>query len=186
MSDIVYYYGVMGAGKSEELLRKRYEYEIRGSDAVTLAVEPGVRPLRMGEVSSRVGETAPAIVVNERPDWSAILDTREADVILIDEAQFLSPQAVIELVDYADTNDIPVKAFGLKADAFNHWFPGSSEWFIRANQLHEIDTMCKFCNNKAVMNLRLTDDDEQIVLTKSVYTAVCREHHKAVTNHVEY
>lgn len=182
MVDITYYYGVMGAGKSEELLRKRYEYQTRDFDAMVLTVEPGVRPPFIGEVLSRTGESATAMVINSEPDWTQLLTYRHADVLLIDEAQFLSPDAVIALVDYADAHNLPIKAFGLKADAFNRWFPGSSEWFIHANQLHEIETMCKYCNNKAVMNLRLTDDDEQILLTKSVYTAVCREHHKGVSD----
>ena len=178
MANVSYYYGVMGAGKSEELLKMRAMFLARGKQVSILKIQPGTFDPILAHISSRVDERADAIVVNDHQNWHDILDRRGADVVLVDDAQFLKPQAVRDLIAYADEHGIRLLAYGLKADAFNQWFAGSAEWFLQADHLREMYTVCQYCDHKATMNLRLTSDSAQILLTKSAYVPVCRYHYQ--------
>lgn len=170
----------MNCGKSIEVLRTAYNYEEQGKKALlfTPAIDDRAGS---GIVASRIGLTKEAIIVDESTDLYAIAETERPDCILIDEAQFLSPEQVDRLTDIVDLLDIPVIAYGLRADFVGSLFEGSAKLMAIADKMEEIKTICWYCSKKAVMNMRLKDGvpvfaGEQIQIGgNESYLPVCRK-----------
>ena len=76
------------------------------------------------------------------------------DLILVDEAQFLTERQVNQLMDIVVDLDIPVMCYGLRTDFKGHSFPGSRRLLDIAHELTEIKTICE-CGKKAMFNVRL-------------------------------
>jgi thymidine kinase len=104
------------------------------------------------------------------------------DCVLIDEAQFLTQNQVIQLGKVVDELDIPVLAFGIRTDFQGNLFEGSKYLLAWADNLKEIKTVCH-CGRKATMVLRLNakgevvSDGTQIEIGgEEKYVSVCRKH----------
>ena len=134
MAKLYFRYGAMGSSKSANILMVRYNYEERGQYAVLLKPRTDNRDGEH-EIKSRIGLEAPAEYVDEflkeiSETWSADSGEyryhgKKVDAILIDEAQFLSPEEVDTLSDIVDFYEIPVLCYGLRADFRTRLFPGS-------------------------------------------------------------
>src|SRR5204863_3280865 len=81
--------------------------------------------------------------------------------ILIDEAQFLTPQQVRELHRLAHESHVPVICYGLRTDFRGVGFPGSVELLSIADALEEMKTICR-CGKKASMVLRYNEKGERL------------------------
>ena len=104
------------------------------------------------------------------------------DCVLIDEAQFLTQNQVIQLGKIVDELDTPVLAFGIRTDFQGNLFEGSKYLLAWADNLKEIKTVCH-CGRKATMVLRLNakgevvSDGTQIEIGgEEKYVSVCRKH----------
>lgn len=188
MSKQIFYHGTMNASKSAQLLMQNYNYREQG--LITILVKPAV-DTRNGlmEISSRVGlkEEADYVIELTASD-DDIYDYFEGlfvkpDVILVDEAQFLSPTQVYALSNFSLDNHIELHAFGLLKDFKNFLFPGSRTWLETSDNIVEVKTTCSKCTRKATCNLRLNDGEPvydgavvQIGGNES-YVSVCREHY---------
>ena len=53
------------------------------------------------------------------------MELQQNACIIVDEAQFLTKEEVMYLVDLVDRLDIPVLCYGLRADFKGDLFPGS-------------------------------------------------------------
>ena len=184
MAQLYYRYGAMNSGKSIELLKVAYNYEEQGKKVVLFTSGLDNRT-KTGEISSRIGNRSEAIAITEDTDIFEIvsnLDYKPA-CVLIDEAQFLKKEHVIQLARIVDILDIPVMAFGLKNDFMNELFEGSKYLLLYAEKIEEIKTICWFCAKKATMNLRFHDGKpvyagEQIQIGgNEAYYPVCRRHY---------
>src|SRR5699024_54285 len=104
--------------------------------------------------------------------------------VLIDEAQFLTKDHVLQLAHIVDELNIPAMAFGLKNDFRNQLFEGSEYLLLYADKIEEMKTICWYCHRKATMNLRLSDGKpvytgEQIQIGgNESYYPVCRKHYQ--------
>ena len=117
MAKLYYRYGAMGSSKSANILMVRYNYEEREQYAVLL--KPKVDN-RDGErvIQSRIGLSAPAGYVDEfleeiadvwkKEDEEHFYHGQKVDAVLVDEAQFLTPEEVDILSDLVDFYEIPV------------------------------------------------------------------------------
>ena len=74
--------------------------------------------------------------------------------LLIDEAQFLTPEQVDDLLRIAVLDGIPVLAYGIRTDFRTQAFPGSRRLLEVAHSLEELKTICR-CGRKALFNARL-------------------------------
>lgn len=188
MSKQIFYYGAMSASKSAQLLMQNYNYQEQGS--YTLLVKPAI-DTRDGNlnISSRIGLKEEAdYVIKTNTSQEDILNLilrqgNDIDVILIDEAQFLSKKQVDALSESARIMSIEIHAFGLLKDFQNHIFEGSQAWIETSDNIVEVKTTCSKCTRKATCNLRLHDgkpvydgDVVQIGGNES-YVSVCREHY---------
>jgi thymidine kinase len=99
--------------------------------------------------------------------------------LLIDEAQFLSPDQVRQLHRLAHQHQVPVLCYGLRSDFRGDAFPGAVALLTLADDLEEMKTICA-CARKASMNLRVdaegrrVKEGEQIMIGgNESYRAVC-------------
>jgi thymidine kinase len=169
----------MGAGKSIELLKIAYNYEEQGKRVLMFTSMLDSR-YGIGKITSRIGEQRDAVVIDSELDIFEKVKNNEPHCVLVDEAQFLSRENVLEFSRVVDQLNIPVIAYGLKNDFQNNLFPGSEALLIYADKLEEVKTVCWYCNRKATMVLRLMNgapvfEGEQIqVGGNDTYMPVCR------------
>lgn len=185
MSQLYYRYSTMNAGKSIELIKVAYNYEERGKRVLVLVPSVDDRYGR-GIVSSRIGASREAVIINEDTNILKLFMEEDAkgkiDCVLVDECQFLSKHHVQELVEIVDSCETPVLAYGLKNDFRNELFEGSYYMLVYADKIEEIKTIC-WCGRKATMVARIVDGKfvktgEQIVIGgNDMYVSLCRKHY---------
>jgi thymidine kinase len=187
MSKLYFYYSAMNAGKSTILLQSSYNYQERGMRTLLFVPEMDTRS-GPGQIKSRIGLAAGAESLREADN---LLDRVRAShagspvaCVLIDEAQFLTPEHVRQASDIADELRIPVLCYGLRTDFQGRLFPGSAELLALADNLIELKTICH-CGRKATMNLRVAGDGKAVLVGAQVeiggndrYVAMCRRHFK--------
>ena len=192
MAKLYFRDGAMGSSKSANILMVRYNYEERGQYAILLKPRTDDRD---GEhkIQSRIGLSAPAEYVDDflkeiSKLWNGketeyLYHGKKVNAILVDEAQFLSPEEVDALSDTVDFYEIPVLCYGLRTDFLNHLFPGSRRLMEIADVIEEVPTVC-WCGKRAQCNTRYSNgkivrEGAQIMLgSNESYVALCRKHYK--------
>ena len=185
MAKLYFNYSSMNAGKSTMLLQANHNYIERGMNPRIYTSDLDNR-FGKGEIVSRIGLKAKSNIFSSKTDiYKDILNFRKnsiVDCVLIDEAQFLTQNQVIQLGKVVDELDIPVLAFGIRTDFQGNLFEGSKYLLAWADNLKEIKTVCH-CGRKATMVLRLNakgevvSDGTQIEIGgEEKYVSVCRKH----------
>ena len=187
MAKVYFRYAAMNAGKSTQLLQVRHNYHERHQR--TLLLKPHLDN-RDGEdvIKPRIGGLVAKVdaLVYPDTDLQAMVEERQQrgerlDCVLVDEAQFLSPEQVRELCSVADFLDVPVMCYGLRTDFRGELFPGSASLMALADDIEELKTIC-WCGKKATINARLLDGHVQTegpqvqIGGNETYTALCRKH----------
>lgn len=179
MAKLYYRYGAMGSSKTANAIMVRHNYVERNQNV--LMVKPKI-DCRDGErtVKSRCGLAAECVFAEELE----AMDLKSYDCLIVDEAQFLSKKQVEFLVHVVDDLNIPVIAYGLRADFLGNFFEGSKWLMAWADTIEEVKTIC-WCGKKATWNARVVDgkvakEGEQIVLGgNESYVSLCRKHWKS-------
>ena len=178
VSKLYFRYAAMNAGKSTALLQVAYNYEERGMRVVLFTAAHDQRS-GLGRIGSRLGLTREAATFG--PDTVFDRAGLGADVacVLIDEAQFLTPDQVRQLHRLAHGGRVPVICYGLRSDFRAEAFPGSAMLLTLADDLEEMKTICA-CARKATLNMRIdaegrrvTQGDQIEVGGNDRYRAVC-------------
>ena len=182
MSKLYFRYAAMNAGKSTALLQVAHNYEERGLRVALFTAAHDDRS-GQGHVGSRLGLVRPAATFG--PDTVFASAPLQAGAggplacLLIDEAQFLSPDQVRQLHRMAHQAHLPVICWGLRSDFQGQAFAGSAVLLTLADDVEEMKTICA-CARKATMNLRIDADGrrvkhgEQVVIGGNErYRAVC-------------
>lgn len=183
MGKLSFYYGVMGAGKSEELIKIYHNYERinRHVEVFNFSMDERFANEEFS-VSSRNGTSVPASEFDNDTGFINEFKAKNSpDVIMVDEGQFLTVGQVIELSTLVDYHDIDVLVFGLRTDFKCNLFNGTKTLFEVSDKLIELKTLCAFCGKKAIMNARFVDgkqvyDGEQVQIGDEEYLGVCRSH----------
>lgn len=186
MAKLYFYYSSMNAGKSTALLQASYNYRERGMN--TLLLTPAIDD-RYGEgvVTSRIGLQSEASIIDPSEDiYDKVGALHEAEAIhcvLVDEAQFLSHEQVLQLARVCDYLDIPVLAYGLRTDFLGEPFEGSKYLLALSDNLKEIKAIC-YCGSKATMVVRQDEHGKVITAGVSIevggnerYVSMCRKHY---------
>ena len=182
MASLYFSYAAMNAGKSTILLQAAHNYQERGMSPLLFTAAIDERGGR-GQISSRLGLSKTAHMFEESDDIFKLVENMERpDVIMLDEAQFLTQAQVWQLAKIVDELNIPVLAYGLRTDFRGDLFPGSAALLAIADNLREIRTIC-WCGGKATMVLRLDKDGHPLREGEQVeiggnesYVSLCREH----------
>lgn len=193
MAKLYFRHGVMSAAKTSNLLQADFTYTQAGMK--TILAKPEVDSKGGRFIVSRIGLAKEADLLitpqmNLKQTITEMLkESRETDTpvacILIDEAQFLSPEQVDQLLWIAVMEDVPVLAYGLRSDFQTQGFPGSIRLLTIAHSIEEVKTVCPHCGGKALFNARKTKDGEfihsgnQIAIDKEgvEYEALCPRHY---------
>ena len=125
MAQLFFKYGAMNSGKSIDILKVAHNYEEQGKPAVLMTSGVDDRSGR-GIIASRIGlerKVKPIMDDTNIYDYVNKMD-RKIYCVLIDEAQFLKKEHVLQLIKIVDELNIPVMAFGLKNDFRNEIFEG--------------------------------------------------------------
>ena len=185
MAKLYFYYAAMNAGKSTTLLQADYNYRERGMETMLWTARLDDRA-GVGTIGSRIALNAPARTFEPEIDLfaevSEDLKKRKLDCILIDEAQFLTRDHVLQLCRIADDLSIPVLCYGLRTDFQGNLFPGSAALLALSDALVELKAVCE-CGRKATMNLRVDADGHAVAAGAQTeiggndrYVALCRRH----------
>jgi thymidine kinase len=178
MSKLFFRYAAMNAGKSTALLQVAHNYEERGMKVAlyTAALDDRSGP---GVVASRLGITRRASTFGRDTVFRRSHLGPQVACLLIDEAQFLTPEQVRQLHRMAHLDDLPVICYGLRSDFRGEAFPGSAMLLTLADVLEEMRTICA-CGRKASMNIRLDAQGRRVREGEQVeiggnerYRAVC-------------
>ena len=185
MAKLYFYYASMNAGKSTTLLQAAFNYQERGMETMLWTAELDDR-YEVGAITSRIGLKAEAH--RFRPETNLFDEVlaeqarRPLACVLVDEAQFLSRDQVLQLARLADEKNIPIVTYGLRTDFQAELFPGSAALLGIADTLVELKAVCE-CGRKATMNVRVDADGNAVkegaqteVGGNDRYVALCRKH----------
>ncbi|MFK0256053.1 thymidine kinase [Streptomyces sp. NPDC090445] len=193
MPELVFFSGTMDCGKSTLALQIAHNRDARGLQGVIFT-----RDDRAGEgkLSSRLGLVTEAVEAPEDMDLYAYLVAQlskggKADYVIVDEAQFLTPEQIDQLARIVDDLDMDVFAFGITTDFRTKLFPGSQRLIELADRLEQlqVEALC-WCGARATHNAR-TVGGEMVVEGAQVvvgdvnrpaeeigYEVLCRRHHR--------
>ncbi len=178
MSKLYFRYAAMNAGKSTHLLQAAYNYEERGM-RVRLFTAALDNRSGVGLIGSRLGLTRQVETFGPDTEFDSAWVGEGVACLLLDEAQFLTPDQVRQLHRLAHQHPVPVLCYGLRSDFRGDPFPGSIMLLALADALEEMKTICA-CARKASMNLRIdaegrrVKDGEQVLIGgNDRYRAVC-------------
>jgi thymidine kinase len=179
MAKLYFYYSTMNAGKSTSLLQAAHNYAERGMRTLLFTVSQNASP---PQIESRIGLSALASRFDENTDfWSRCAADRPS-CVLVDEAQFLSKEQVLQLARVVDEAGVPVMCYGLRTDFRGELFPGSAALLAWADTLAELKTIC-WCGRKATMVVRVgeggaveREGDQVEIGGNDRYVPLCRKH----------
>jgi thymidine kinase len=185
MAKLYFYYASMNAGKSTMLLQADFNYRERGMRTMLFTASVHDRDGH-GVIASRIGVQAQAHIFTPETDLRSEVEAEhergKLSCVLVDEAQFLLREQVLQLASICDELNIPVLAYGLRTDFAGHLFEGSGALLALADTLTEIKAICG-CGRKATMNLRVDAHGAAVVEGEQTeiggndrYVAMCRRH----------
>lgn len=171
VAKLYFRYGAMNSGKTTGLLQTAYNYEER--DQKVILIKAGVDTKGDDTVVSRLGvarrvdllvdadEDLRTLVrrraLGERATDATLPASAGVDCVLVDEAQFLTPAQVDQLLELVLLEDLPVLAYGIRTDFRTVSFPGSRRLMEVAHSVEELKTICR-CGRKAIFNARKVRD----------------------------
>ena len=181
MAKLYFRYGAMNSGKTTQLLQTAYNYEERNMKVIIVKPSKDTKGDKM--IVSRLGAKRKVdVLLTPKDSIIKIVKDKyfKVNCILVDEAQFLEPKQVDELMEIVLKMDIPVICYGLRTDFLTKGFPGSSRLLELAHSIEEMKTICK-CGTKAIFNARFVDgkftlDGDQVAIDgeKNVsYISMC-------------
>lgn len=158
MAKLHFKYGAMNSGKSDTLIKTAYNYEERGLKV--FVVKAQIDSKGGDNIVARGGHSRKAdLLAKPDDDLEKIISAHEnIACVLVDEAQFLTPEQISQLFHIAKFHDISVICYGLRADFKTQMFPGSRRLFEIADNIEKLPTMC-FCCSQAEFNTRKIDGE---------------------------
>jgi thymidine kinase len=176
----------MNASKSAQLLMVAHNYEEANMKVMT--VKPKIDTRDGAYIISRAldikREVDLVVAVDDVNVIFTVVRDHDYDVVLVDEAQFLTRDQVDELSDIVDYLEIPVMAYGLRVDFKGEMFEGSKRLFENADKFQELKTICPCCGGKALINMRVDEETRKPIFggdqvsPGNNYLPICRKYYK--------
>ncbi len=192
MTYLVFNYGTMNSSKTANLLMTAHALRAQGKLVILMKPSADHRDgARM--ITSRVGLKAVADIVLHPNNYPLEVGDKEpshvtelkipsgkksliaaADMVLVDEAQFLSVKNVEKLREIASQYRTPIICYGLLTDYRTKLFPGSQRLIELADALKEITydvspslgDCCSCKTSKAIVNSKFVVGDEGTTIIK--------------------
>jgi thymidine kinase len=172
----------MNSGKTLALLTKAFMLREKGYSVLLIKPETDDRTTT---ISSRIGLEEPCQILPINRFASTGIDPNnpEYDYILVDEAQFLTRDQVWDLSDLVDYFNINVICYGLKLNWKAELFEGSKALIELADELIQMDSICKETGNPALFHHKLGGSDAAIETGyEDMYDTVSRKIWKELRN----
>ena len=181
MAKLYFFYGAMNSGKTTRILQCAYNYEEQGMKPIIM--KPKIDTKGEEHIVSRIGAKRKVdyLIEPKVNIYDVIVEKyTNVDLIIVDEAQFLTEKQVNQLMDAVIDLDISIMCFGLRTDFMGNSFPGARRLLDIAHELSEVKTICE-CGHKAMFNVRLIDgkvqtEGESVAIDgegKVTYTVAC-------------
>ena len=176
MAKLYFRYGAMGSSKTANAMMVRHNYMERGQNVLMLKPRLDNRD-GATTIKSRCGLDCECAFMEDIENYNV----KDYDCVIVDEAQVLTRAQVETLVKIVDEDNVPVIAYGLRADFQQNLFEGSKWLLAWADTIEEVKTIC-WCGKKATCNARISDgkvikEGEQVVLGgNESYVSLCRRH----------
>jgi thymidine kinase len=186
VAKLYFRYGTMDSAKSMNLLAVAHNYRKQGKRVLLLKPRLDTR-FGSTTIASRSGLSAEADMLIDPTTTLDPADFAGLDCILVDEAQFLSPEVVVDLRRITVDPGVPVICYGLRTDFRTKLFPGAQRLMELADRIEEVKVTCQYCDKKATCNMRLVDgvpvvEGPQIQLgADEQYVPVCWNHYDRAT-----
>ena len=153
MRGLQFKFGTMNSSKTANLLMLAHSY--KNQNKKILLVKPSIDTRYNKDIifSRAFKEGIKAdLIINEKDsklsiDYSSL---STLSCILIDEAQFLSRNIILDLKNISIF--VPVICYGLRTDYKGNLFEGSKALFELADDIEQIKSICCFCDNIAIIN----------------------------------
>lgn len=167
MAELRFFFGTMGSGKSTQALQVHHNLTERGLRCVLITQLDRTD----GKVSSRLGVSADAVVINPTVDLYRLIAAEHSpneysagsplDAVLCDEAQFYEPHQIDQLARVVDDLGIDVFAYGLLTSFQGELFPGTKRLLELADSRSELQVEARcFCGRRATHNARLVNGQQ--------------------------
>ncbi len=158
MGKLVFRYGAMNSAKTASLCMMAHNYQNKNLRVIIVKPACDTRFEQGQHVWSRTNlvQRTDVLAQDDTNLQEEIGDCTDAALILVDEAQFLTPAHIDQL--RALSRLTTVICYGLRTDYTGHLFPASARLFELADTLEEVKTPCSQCTNKAIMNARFRDE----------------------------
>ena len=155
MTDLTLFYGTMESGKTTKLLQDNYNYRKHGHKV--LIIKPSIDTKGGNTVVNRTNEFAPVDIILSKT--GSIFDDKflplikGTEVILVDEAEFLTEKQIIEFWMLSHKVGIAVICYALKSNFKGRLFEGTQALIGYADRKYELTVNCR-CGETAVFNAR--------------------------------
>ena len=188
MAKLHFINGVMGSGKSLDLIRVAYNYKERGMNVLVFKPIVDTRDgIEDCVISSRTGVSCNAEWIYEDTEIdfkvAMYLEHMEIDAIIVDEVQFLTNEQIMQLSDIVTRFNIPVLAYGLKNNFKGELFEPIKTLLAYCDEVRSVIGLC-WCGKRANHNARLVDGvivkhgEEIQVGGNESYISLCNKHFK--------
>ncbi len=194
MAKLYFKYGTMDASKSADLLMTVHKYENQGKNVICLRSSLDTRTKKDFIESRALTYKHSCFCFDKNTNLFNFINNKnnkKINCILIDEAQFLTKEQVIQLTEIVDFLNIPVICYGLKNSYIKgQLFEGSNALLYFSDSIQEIKSVCHFCDNKATMNLRIkngspifdSETGNTVVIgdtneSEDYFISTCRKHY---------
>lgn len=172
--------GSMFASKSSALISQGERHSIAGRKVIYCKPEQDTRYSETSIITHN-GDTVGAITI---PDFSLMLDVLtcvkvfEADVILIDEAQFFGASLVHNVKRLLERGKV-VYVAGLDMDHSGKPFETTARLMALADEVTKLKAVCSVCGEDSYISAKTGGTDERIELgSKELYKPMCRSCYK--------
>lgn len=193
MAKLYFKYGVVNSSKSANALMTIHNYEEQGMSVYTMKSSIDTRDY--GVIKSRALNTTREVdmLLNPESDVLKVFNyaykTKEMDVVIVDECQFLTVPQIDGLREIVDTFDVPIICYGLKTDFRTYMFESSKRLIELADSVQEIKTVCS-CGSKAIFNAKLNSEGYVILGGNQIkiggnetYTPLCSKCYRKRLKH---
>ncbi len=172
MSKVYFYYSCMESGKSASCLINIHQYRKNGIEPLILAP-----PQANGVITTRLGKIDEEAITITNDSLPSDYINNNTEVIIIDEVQFLSKEAIEDLFKIAIYKNIKVICYGLLTDFKTELFEGSKRLIELGAKLQLIKSVGSL-GEIPVVNARYSNG--KIVTTGDVIS-VNKETYKPMT-----
>ena len=160
MAKLEFTHGTMSSRKSATALMVAYEY--RSINYNVWCLKPDVDTRDGAYIVSRgLGKSIPATLVSSNTNITEIFEkennAKKIDLIIIDEAQFLTAKQVTQLKSITIYYGVNVFCYGLLTNYITEMFEGSKRLMELADKIIVLDTPCKCGKCIATVNALIVD-----------------------------